>query len=266
MDSDNISVGSLAFTDAESGSGGGKDDDDVSVSSNSPEAIVKRKSRGVGCWKAILLLLLVSFGIFLGVAAYVTQPTGQGSIHAGVVGACFAVLILVFLRYDYLAARRTSMVMDMARRSRNIVDQLFPSVVRDRLLNEGSTRRGSNGGDDPDETVDVETLTKRNTMANQKLGQSGGVNLPSSGRGPTRVKTFLATGSSGAGMLLNDAGAAGDAEPIAELFSDTTVMFADIAGFTAWSSERDPPQVFRLLETVYGAFDELAGRHKVFKV
>jgi class 3 adenylate cyclase len=43
-------------------------------------------------------------------------------------------------------------------------------------------------------------------------------------------------------------------------------MFADISGFTAWSSTRDPQQVFCLLEAVYGAFDILADRRKVFKV
>ena len=53
---------------------------------------------------------------------------------------------------------------------------------------------------------------------------------------------------------------------IASFFPATTVMFADIAGFTAWSSTRDPEQVFRLLETVYGAMDEIALRRGVFKV
>eukprot|EP00526_Cylindrotheca_closterium_P001661 CAMPEP_0113641374 /NCGR_PEP_ID=MMETSP0017_2-20120614/21721_1 /TAXON_ID=2856 /ORGANISM="Cylindrotheca closterium" /LENGTH=1133 /DNA_ID=CAMNT_0000552715 /DNA_START=78 /DNA_END=3479 /DNA_ORIENTATION=+ /assembly_acc=CAM_ASM_000147 len=54
--------------------------------------------------------------------------------------------------------------------------------------------------------------------------------------------------------------------PLADLFPDTTVMFADIAGFTAWSSAREPSQVFILLETIYGAFDKLAYRYGVFKV
>jgi len=54
--------------------------------------------------------------------------------------------------------------------------------------------------------------------------------------------------------------------PIADLFPDCTVMFGDIAGFTAWSSAREPSQVFILLETVYGAFDKIAKRHGVFKV
>jgi class 3 adenylate cyclase len=43
-------------------------------------------------------------------------------------------------------------------------------------------------------------------------------------------------------------------------------MFADIAGFTAWSSEREPSQVFKLLETLYHEFDIVAARLKVFKV
>ena len=44
-------------------------------------------------------------------------------------------------------------------------------------------------------------------------------------------------------------------KPIADLFPSATVLFADIAGFTAWSSVREPTQVFTLLETVYSAFD-----------
>ena len=43
-------------------------------------------------------------------------------------------------------------------------------------------------------------------------------------------------------------------------------MFADIAGFTAWSSEREPSQVFQLLEPLYAGFDAIAKRIGVFKV
>jgi class 3 adenylate cyclase len=41
---------------------------------------------------------------------------------------------------------------------------------------------------------------------------------------------------------------------------------ADIAGFTAWSSIRDPHQVFTLLETVFQSFDVIAKRYGIFKV
>ena len=53
---------------------------------------------------------------------------------------------------------------------------------------------------------------------------------------------------------------------IADLFPACTVMFCDIVGFTAWSSTRDPTQVFQLLEAVYNSFDEIAKHRKVFKV
>ena len=43
--------------------------------------------------------------------------------------------------------------------------------------------------------------------------------------------------------------------PLADLFPDATVMFADIAGFTAWSSTREPTHVFMLLESLYSSFD-----------
>ena len=53
---------------------------------------------------------------------------------------------------------------------------------------------------------------------------------------------------------------------LADLFPDTTIMVADIQGFTAWSSMREPSQVFTLLETIYGAFDRLAKQRRIFKV
>ena len=37
-------------------------------------------------------------------------------------------------------------------------------------------------------------------------------------------------------------------------------------GFTAWTSVREPAQVFTLLETLFHAFDEIANRRRVFKV
>lgn len=55
-------------------------------------------------------------------------------------------------------------------------------------------------------------------------------------------------------------------KPIADLFSEVTVLFADIVGFTAWSSMREPSQVFTLLETIFHEYDEIASRRKVFKV
>lgn len=37
-------------------------------------------------------------------------------------------------------------------------------------------------------------------------------------------------------------------------------------GFTAWSSVREPTQVFHLLENLYQNFDKIAKRRRIFKV
>ncbi|EED92752.1 adenylate cyclase, partial [Thalassiosira pseudonana CCMP1335] len=57
-----------------------------------------------------------------------------------------------------------------------------------------------------------------------------------------------------------------DDEPIAELFLDTSIMFSDIVGFTKWSSERSPNEVFKLLERLFWKFDEIAERQNIFKL
>jgi class 3 adenylate cyclase len=80
-----------------------------------------------------------------------------------------------------------------------------------------------------------------------------------------RLKSFLGDGKaidpSPDAEQFNDG-----SSPIADLFRETTVLFADISGFTAWSSVREPRQVFTLLENMYGAFDTIAVRRGVFKV
>jgi class 3 adenylate cyclase len=113
---------------------------------------------------------------------------------------------------------------------------LFPEVVRDRLF--GTESKGSKGGSvSNDPTRPVENLET------DKL----------------RLKNYINTGGA--------TGANGvQSKPIADLFTHCTVMFGDIAGFTAWSSMREPVQVFTLLESLYAAFDKIATKRRVFKV
>jgi class 3 adenylate cyclase len=56
------------------------------------------------------------------------------------------------------------------------------------------------------------------------------------------------------------------AESTNTLYALLSQQFADIVGFTAWSSVREPSQVFVLLETLYAAFDAIARRRRIFKV
>ena len=50
------------------------------------------------------------------------------------------------------------------------------------------------------------------------------------------------------------------------LISLSLTFVADLAGFTQWSSARQPEDVFTLLETLYNAFDKIAMKRNVFKV
>ena len=109
----------------------------------------------------------------------------------------------------------------------------------------------------------------------QQQSQSG-TNLVAPKHG---IKSFLEAPKSGSGD---------NSTPLAELFLNTTVMFADvsgeyivkksdqrriilrtetnickIAGFTAWSSVRSPAQVFTLLETIYQVRKRFARDHSV---
>lgn len=87
--------------------------------------------------------------------------------------------------------------------------------------------------------------------------EDGGVEDPETTRQLPRMSSHKAIDDE-----LNVFGAA----PLADLFPNTTIVFADIVGFTAWSSAREPQQVFRLLESLYMAFDKIAYRHGVFKI
>jgi hypothetical protein len=76
-----------------------------------------------------------------------------------------------------------------------------------------------------------------------------------------RLKSYLKGGS-----VATTGNIALDMAPIADLVPHATVLFADISGFTAWSSTREPAQVFILLQNLYQAFDTIAKRRRVFKV
>ena len=121
-------------------------------------------------------------------------------VFAFVVAAIFFVMAITFLVYDTFVSRRNAKVMGAAIRSTAIVSSLFPSQVRDRLY-------AAPAGD--------------------------GANAV--GSSSAKLRRFMdRTGSPDQAGMDSDAVIL-DSKPIADLFPDTTVMFCDIAGFTAWS-------------------------------
>ena len=155
-------------------------------------------------------------------------------IYSGIAISIFMFTTFFLMGYDRLVRIRQKKVMKTAIQSTNIVSSLFPSAVRDRLLNvEDSSHAGGNAR----KAIFEPTKAKLRTYLND--GEQS--EIPSDKARDTN-------------------------KPIADLFTATTVIFADIAGFTAWSSTREPTQVFTLLEAVYGAFDAIAAKRSVFKV
>jgi len=53
---------------------------------------------------------------------------------------------------------------------------------------------------------------------------------------------------------------------IAEAYPQTTVLFADLAGFTPWAKDTDPARVVGLLDALFSRFDELAAEAGVEKI
>ena len=53
---------------------------------------------------------------------------------------------------------------------------------------------------------------------------------------------------------------------IAEAYPSTTVVFADLVGFTPWAQRTPPDQVVELLDGMFTTFDELVERHGLEKI
>ncbi|CAJ1964636.1 unnamed protein product [Cylindrotheca closterium] len=161
--------------------------------------------------------------------------TGDPRIAASIVGGVFLLMCIILFGYDVAISMRQRRIAIDATRSEQLLSGLYPKNIRDRLFEQGV--EGDRG------------------VANQSLAKSP----------KYRLKKFLG-GTTPATQPKVTMDISDHSKPIADLFMDCTVLFADISGFTAWSSVREPVQVFTLLESVYHAFDVIAKRRKVFKV
>ncbi|CAB9514914.1 Receptor-type guanylate cyclase gcy [Seminavis robusta] len=158
----------------------------------------------------------------------------QPVIYAICMLLVFAMTAAVFLVYDIYVRRRQQKVLDSAAKSAAIVHSLFPKSITDRMMKD---------------------------LDEQKKGKDDSARFKFSVK--NQMKDFLQDDKNTA---VNVAAGVYDTKPIADLFPACTVLFADIVGFTAWSSVREPSQVFVLLETLYASFDSIAKRRRIFKV
>ncbi|CAJ1964614.1 unnamed protein product [Cylindrotheca closterium] len=166
--------------------------------------------------------------------------TSLPKMAAILIAAIFLFMILILYLYDAAVNARQKRILKVASKSEKLLSVLYPKTIRDRLFhvnyNSDDDSTAGEGGKQSD-------LLKKATKYQLK----------------TFMATALPTGKANSLEFF-------DSKPIADLFLHATVLFADISGFTAWSSVREPSQVFTLLETVYRAFDVIAKRRKVFKV
>jgi len=140
----------------------------------------------------------------------------------------FAFTSAVFLLYDCWVERRQRIVMKSAVRTNEIVASFFPSTVRERIF--------------------LHQEEKKMKEKHKELNKNAFTNKVWTAREAEKLSTV------------------DNSLPIADFFPETTILFADLAGFTAWSSQREPAQVFIMLETLYEAFDKIAKRRGVFKI
>jgi class 3 adenylate cyclase len=145
----------------------------------------------------------------------------------------FAFTSIVFVIYDCKVERRQQRVLNTATKTNAIVTSLFPSAIRDKMLQDGEEVKPSKF-----HFLSKPSHVSRGTVSNEF----------SACYSYEKHSNILSS------------------KPLADFYPETTVVFADIAGFTAWSSLKSPCEVFTLLESLYDAIDRIALQRKVFKV
>ena len=161
--------------------------------------------------------------------------------YAIAVAIIFVFTAFVFLVYDWAVQMRQNKVLKTATRTQAIVSSLFPKNVQERIFK------------------DVEEEVKQEE-------QGKGAGRFRGNRTKDQLRTFLTDGTDQKEQEQFEKHSSLKSKPIADLFPEATIIFADLVGFTAWSSTREPTQVFTLLENIYHSFDEIAKRRRIFKV
>jgi class 3 adenylate cyclase len=172
-------------------------------------------------------------------------------IYAIIVACIFIATSLSFVLYDYLITHEQNRLTRLALKSSRIVDSLFPAVVRKRLFGDevGEATAMAGGSEAGGSTTEK---LRRFMHGNTKNMSKKKNELPGSNMGSVESEYSLSN------EVLSS--------PIADKYEGTTVLFADLAGFTAWSSGRPADHVFLLLESLYREFDRLALELGIFKV
>jgi len=226
-------------------------------------------------------------------------PAIEAIWSASLVASVFAVILILFVCYDNSVEDRQRKLLRQAERTDAIVGSMFPANIQGRLMmidddTIESSKRGNqrqavdrkekegqfasmvSGFDSSAHTNPTHTDGTRasSLINNSSFHAAGDAHRPTvltrMGRkhGHGNWNRFQSSTPQSANEMKADESILrfGNTKPMADFYPNTTILMCDIAGFTAWSSARAPADVFRLLETIYGAFDDIARAEKVFKV
>jgi hypothetical protein len=132
-------------------------------------------------------------------------------------------MVSAFLIYDCIVEQRSIKVVESAKRTDALVSTLFPSNVKQRLLENADKKR--------QQQLEAKKKTawqmnNRGSDMDSIISDDCDVRLPMIHTPKRRLKSFLDPGQ----LDLVSSGDIDDSEPIADLFPDASVMFADVAG------------------------------------
>jgi hypothetical protein len=199
-----------------------------------------------------------------------------------------SMILAVFRLLVILASAQHDRALEKINKADALMSSLFPAKIKKRMMHEiqcqgVNARRGSLFGTEISIGSGVSKRSRRGSVASvasvatrrlsldsmiSRRGSFGGAirkHSPGTRPGTRRLSTgFRRTSiNNSEGAVLPKATL--DAV-IADFHPETTIIFMDIRGFTAWCSEREPGQVFTLLESLYNSFDVIAGKRGVYKV
>jgi len=144
----------------------------------------------------------------------------------GLVIAIFVFLAVIIYVYDWKVEKNYQEVYKKAQQAGAIVSSIFPAAVRKRLYNEdNSNSRVGAGGFKQAAPAGIDSTKAKlkgflNDPASMPMGKMDGLDDHGNYEEKIEIPDKL------------------DDKPIADLFPDVTILFADIVGFTPWSSQR----------------------------
>ena len=164
-----------------------------------------------------------------------------------VILACFA----LFALHNWLVSSHSLFLLRIVTATSRIVDDVFPKSVKARMMKQALDRDEAPGASAPAAAGEGKNLSQGAVRVLGLIQKMVGIEAATE-RVAARKSSQLVL-SSGSG-------------PIADTFPAVTVLFADIAGFTAWAAVRPPEVVFAFLGSLWCTFDELCAVRGIFKV